>query len=339
MNIMVTGGAGYIGSHAVRRLVARGDRVVVLDNLSTGHAEAVPRAGAEMLLEIDVRDTAAVSAALRDHRIQAVLNFAALSCVGESVREPLLYWDNNVGGAVSLLSAMRRAGVQQLVHSSTCAVYGEPAEMPIRETTATCPVSPYGASKLAIEMLLRDTVRAVPEMRVAALRYFNVAGAAEDGSVGEDHHPETHLIPVLLEVAAGLRPEAAVFGDQHATPDGTCLRDYIHVEDLIDAHLFVLDTLRKGEVQSYNLGTGRPHSVFEVIETVREVTGHPIPVRIGPARDGDPPALWADASLIERDLGWSASRTELRDMVADAWAWKRAHPTGYGRHAVRTAAS
>lgn len=334
MNVLVTGGAGYIGSHAVRRLVCGGEghRVVVLDNLSRGHREAVAAAAGDAdvpLLEVDLRDTDAVAAALTEHEIECVMHFAALAYVGESVTDPLTYYDNNTAGTVSLLRAMDTAGVRRLVFSSTCATYGQPAaeHIPITEDTPQSPINPYGWSKLFVERVLLDYAAATPEFAFAALRYFNVAGSAADGSIGEDHEPETHLIPVLLNVVLG-RGSATVFGDDYPTPDGTCIRDYIHVEDLVDAHAVVMDALQPGDQRFYNLGIGEGRSVMQVVDAARAVTGHAIPVEIGPRREGDPPVLYADASKIERELGWKAKRTDLKETIRSAWGWFRERPGG-----------
>ncbi|HEX7009734.1 MAG TPA: UDP-glucose 4-epimerase GalE [Phycisphaeraceae bacterium] len=329
MNVLVTGGAGYIGSHAVQRLRQAGHRVVVLDNLSRGHREAVP---ADVPFEnLDLRQTEALTNALTHHRIDCVMHFAALAYVGESVREPLTYYDNNTAGTVSLLRAMQQAGVNRIVFSSTCATYGQPASMPIVETMPQEPINPYGRSKLMVEHILRDTAEANPDLAFAALRYFNVAGCAADGSLGEDHDPETHLIPVLLQVALGKRESATIFGDDYDTPDGTCIRDYIHVQDLVDAHILVMEKL-DGAAQRqrfYNLGIGRGYSVKEVVESVRRVTGYPISVQVGERRAGDPPVLYANADKIRREIGWQPRFTDLDAIVETAWRWFSAHPEGY----------
>jgi UDP-glucose 4-epimerase len=328
MNVLVTGGAGYIGSHAVRRLVAGGHRVAVLDNLCRGHRAAVP---ADVpLIEADLRQTEAVEAALAGHGIDCVMHFAALSYVGESVTEPLTYYDNNTAGTVSLLRAMDAGGVKRLVFSSTCATYGEPESMPIVETMPQKPINPYGWSKLFIERVLTDYAAADKGFAFAALRYFNVAGSASDGSIGEDHEPETHIIPVLLNVALGKAPKVTVFGDDYDTPDGTCIRDYIHVEDLVDAHAVVMEALEPGDQRFYNLGIGRGRSVKELIDAAREVTGHAIPADLGPRRAGDPPMLYANADKIKRELGWSAKITDIRQTIQTAWRWFKANPNGYG---------
>jgi len=331
MRVMVTGGAGYIGSHAVQRLLGDGHDVTVLDNCERGHHVAAIAAGSSEadLLTVDLRDTDTVTEALSDRQIEAVIHFAALAYVGESVTDPLTYYDNNTAGSVSLLRAMDRAKVRRLVFSSTCATYGEPDQMPITEDMPQSPINPYGASKLFVERVLKDYAAATPEFGYAALRYFNVCGSDPETRIGEDHDPETHLIPVLLNTALGQRDKITIFGDDFPTPDGTCVRDYIHVLDLIDAHVVVMHALQDGDQRFYNLGTGNGLSVKQVIESARRVTGHPIPSEVGPRRSGDPPELWADASKIKNELGWSAQYTDLDQTIAHAWAWFQQHPNGY----------
>jgi UDP-glucose 4-epimerase len=258
------------------------------------------------------------------------MHFAALAYVGESVTQPLAYYRNNTSGTVSLLEAMADAGVKRLVFSSTCATYGEPTETPIVETMRQEPINPYGWSKWCVERILRDYAAADPGFAFVALRYFNVAGAAADGSLGEDHDPETHLIPVLLLTALGRREKVTVFGTDYPTPDGTCIRDYIHVEDLCAAHVSAMEALRPGDARFYNLGIGRGYSVKEVYESACRVTGRKIPIEYGPRRVGDPAVLFADASKIRRELGWSARYTEIDEIVATAWRWFEKHPDGYG---------
>lgn len=328
MNILVAGGAGYIGSHAVKQLLEAGHHVTVVDNLSRGHAKAVdPRA---VLHKIDLADSKALTEVFKKHSIECVMHFAALAYVGESVTDPLAYYANNTGGTISLLRAMDAAGVRQMVFSSTCATYGEPETTPIVEAMRQEPVSPYGWSKWCVERVLRDYAAAQPEFAFVSLRYFNVAGAAADGSLGEDHDPETHLIPVLLQAALGRRPQVTVFGTDYPTPDGTCIRDYIHVEDLCEAHLAALRALGPGEARFYNLGIGKGYSVAEVVESARRVTGVQIPIEYGPRRPGDPPILFANADKIRGELGWSPRYTEIDAIVATAWNWMKNHPAGYG---------
>jgi len=327
MNVMVAGGAGYIGSHAVKQLVEAGHRVLAVDNLYRGHAQAVhPQA---TLQNIDLADTRALTDVLREHQIDCVMHFAALAYVGESVTDPLSYYHNNTAGTVSLLRAMDTAGVKRLVFSSTCATYGEPETTPIVETMPQQPINPYGWSKWCVERVLRDYAAADREFAFVALRYFNVAGCAADGSLGEDHDPETHLIPRVLLTTLGKFDKITVFGTDYPTPDGTCIRDYIHVEDLCAAHIVVMDALRPGDARFYNLGIGKGYSVQEVLEAVRRVTGREIPIEHGARRPGDPAILFADARKIQADLGWSARYTEIDEIVATAWNWFKDHPDGY----------
>ena len=327
MNVLVTGACGYIGSHAVRCLARSGHQPVALDNLSRGHREAL--SPGVPFLELDVRDTEAVRLALEEHAIDCVMHFAAYAYVGESVDEPLLYFDNNTRGTLSLLQAMDRAGVPRLVFSSTCATYGEPEKMPIREDTAQSPINPYGWSKLFCERMLFDYAASKKQFSFAALRYFNVAGCAADGSLGEDHQPETHLIPVILHAALGKRDKITIFGEDYPTPDGTCVRDYIHVEDLVEAHVAVADALAPGKHLVYNLGIGRGYSVKEVVEATRSVVGRDFQVVTGERRPGDPPELYADPDKIARELGWVAKRTDIREIIESAWRWFEQHPHGY----------
>ncbi len=329
MNVLVTGGAGYIGSHAVRRLLRDGHQVVILDNLSRGHIESIPKSGEVPLVQADLRDTEAIIQALTQHSIDCVMNFAALAYVGESVSEPLRYYSVNTAGVISLMRAMQETGVQKIVHSSTCATYGEPASMPITEDMPQSPINPYGWSKLFVERILFDYAAANPTFSFAALRYFNVAGSASDGSIGEDHEPETHIIPVLLNTALGKRESATIFGEDYPTPDGTCQRDYIHVEDLVDAHTVVMNALEPGKQLVYNLGTGSGLSVRQIVDAAKAVTGVDFKVVMGERRAGDPPQLYADPSKIKNELGWQASITDAHTMVEHAWSWFKAHPNGY----------
>ncbi|MFI6940279.1 UDP-glucose 4-epimerase GalE [Streptomyces sp. NPDC050418] len=309
---LVTGGAGYVGSVVAQHLLEAGHQVVVLDNLSTGFREGVP-AGAEFI-EGDIRD----AAKWLDSSYDGVLHFAAFSQVGESVVKPEKYWDNNVGGTMALIAAMRAAEVGKLVFSSTAATYGEPREVPIVESAPTAPTNPYGASKLAVDHMITGEC-AAHGLAAVSLRYFNVAGAY--GNCGERHDPESHLIPLVLQVAQGRREAISVFGEDYPTPDGTCVRDYIHVADLAEAHLLALDAPRSGEHLICNLGNGNGFSVREVIETVRQVTGHPIPEVVAPRRGGDPAVLVASAGTARERLGWNPSRADLAGIVADAWAF------------------
>ena len=320
MKLLVTGGAGYIGSVVAAQLLAAGHDVLVLDDLSTGHADAVPRGAA--FIQGTIRDKAA--AALQEHGVEAVLHFAANSLVGESVADPAKYWTNNLGGTLALLDAMRTAGTPRIVFSSTAAVYGEPERTPIEETDPTRPTSPYGETKVAVDTALTEFAR-LYGFGAVSLRYFNVAGAqqAADGSwLGERHSPETHLIPNVLAGAESGKG-VLIFGNDYPTPDGTCVRDYIHVTDLADAHLRALGACEPGRHRVYNLGNGAGFSVLEVIEVCREVTGHDIPAAVAPRRPGDPAVLVASSKKIQAELGWRADR-DLRAMVADAWQFTQA---------------
>ena len=323
--ILVAGGAGYIGSHMVALLVEKGYDVVVVDNLCTGHWQAVR--GAKLRVG-DVRDAAFLDRVFTDDPIDGVINFAAYSLVGESVTDPLKYYGNNLAGAQSMLTAMKNHKVNKIVFSSTAATYGEPEKQPIEETDRTDPTNPYGASKLAIEGMLKWCDRAYG-IRYAALRYFNAAGSNPDAGIGEDHHPETHLIPIVLQAALGKRSHVGIFGDDYPTPDGTCIRDYIHVRDLVEAHLLALEHLeRTGESGVFNLGSGDGFSVKEIVETARKVTGRAIPAQIEPRRAGDPSVLIASNAKAAQVLGWKPTRG-LEQIIADAWAWHQSHPDGY----------
>lgn len=324
MKVLVTGGAGYIGSVTVEALLARGHEPIVLDDLSTGHRGSVP--DGVPFVHGSVADPDMVAYAVNDLGAEAVLHFAAFSLVGESMTNPMKYFGNNTAGTLALLGTLSRWGVKRFVLSSTAAVYGTPDAVPIPESAALRPESVYGESKLLIERTLGWLAR-TSEFGFAALRYFNAAGASE--LRGEDHRPESHLIPLTLQVAAGKREHIAVFGDDYPTPDGTAVRDYVHVQDLADAHVLALEALRPGDERVYNLGNGRGYSVREVIDVCRRVTGAAIPEVAAPRRAGDPPVLVADSSKARAELGWSPSRESLEEMVASAWAWHRAHPDGY----------
>jgi len=325
MKILVTGGAGYVGSHASRLLEQAGHEVWVYDNLSRGHrAAALPG----RLIVGDLHDTQQLTQVLERKQIDAVLHFAAFIEVGESVSDPARYYQNNLVGSLSLLDAMRRAGVKQIVFSSTAATYGQPKRIPISEQEPQQPINPYGFTKLAIEKSLADYATAYG-FAFAALRYFNACGAAPEGHIGEDHQPETHLIPLVLQVALGQREQISMFGDKFPTPDGTCVRDYVHVNDLGAAHVLALDKLTPGEGLHLNLGTGRGFSVREVIEACRRITRHPIPARIAPPRAGDPPQLVADSQKAQKLLGWKPQYTSLEEIVETAWRWHSNHPQGY----------
>jgi UDP-glucose 4-epimerase len=327
MNILVTGGAGYIGSHTVLELVGRGHRVVVLDNLSKGHRAALQ--GVE-LVHGDTGNCVLVRELFKKHEVEAVVHFAASSLVGESVRQPAAYYHNNLVKGLALLDAMVEAGVRCLVFSSTAAVYGEPVEAPIPEGHPTVPTNPYGATKLALEGAMRWYGEAYG-LRCVSLRYFNAAGADPSGEIGEDHDPETHLIPLVLKAAAGLLPHLEVFGADYPTPDGTCVRDYIHVSDLATAHVLALDALAAGAPSAvYNLGNGNGYSVLEVIQTAEEVVGRPISVKYGPRRPGDPASLVAGSARIMDKLGWQPRFADLKMIIETAWRWHSTHPSGFG---------
>jgi UDP-glucose 4-epimerase len=328
--ILVTGGAGYIGSHAARQLVAAGHRVVVLDNLFRGHRAAVPREA--RFAQLDLSQTELLTQLLKDEGVTGVMHFAALTYVGESVEQPLWYYQNNLAGTVSLLRAMEEAGVKRLVFSSTAATYGIPPKLPIVETTPQLPINPYGWSKRFVEQVLIDKAAARPDFACVGLRYFNVAGCAEDGSIGEDHDPETHLIPLVLQAALRRRKAITVFGTDYPTADGTCIRDYVHVDDLCRAHLLALDRMVAGNARFFNVGIGRGYSVREVIDSAVRVTGQEIPVELATRRAGDPPELWANADRLRSELGWSPRFTRLDDIIATAWTWFREHPHGYGEN-------
>jgi UDP-glucose-4-epimerase GalE len=323
--VLVTGGAGYIGSHAAKALHRAGYRVIVFDNLVAGHRAAV-RYGE--LVEGDIKDVAALRLVLRRHKVLGVMHFAAFLDVGESVRDPIRYYRNNVVGALGVLEAMAAESVANFVFSSTCATYGEPIETPITETHSQKPINSYGETKLAIERALPH-LEAAYGIRWTALRYFNASGADPDGEIGEDHSPEIHIIPRTIEAASGGR-QLQVFGDDYPTPDGTCLRDYVHVSDLADAHVRALEAIAEtGKSGAYNLGTGRPHSVKEVIDTVARVTGRKVPWTLAPRRPGDPAVLYAAAQKARAELRWTPQYADLEAIVRTAWDWHRTHPNGY----------
>jgi UDP-glucose-4-epimerase GalE len=326
MRILVIGGAGYIGSHTVRVLMARGHDVHVYDSLVFGHRAAVP---ADRLIVGDLRDADHLDHALLIHRIEAVVHFAAYCYVGESVTDPAKYYQNNVVNSLTLFERMRRHGVNRIVFSSTCATYGTPDTVPIDETAPQHPINPYGRTKLIVEQAMGDYAAAY-SWGCTALRYFNASGAASDGTIGEDHKPETHLIPLVIQAATGKRPHIEVFGTDYPTPDGTCIRDYIHVEDLGAAHALALEKTQPGQIQAYNLGTGRGYSVREVIQTVEAITGRKVPVKEGPRRPGDPAELVANPAKAMRELGWKPKYPELDAIVETAWNWHRSHPNGFG---------
>ena len=326
MAILVTGGAGYIGSHTVAELVAHGEDVVVIDNLGQGHREAVLDA---TFYPMDIRDEEGVTEIIRKHDVESVIHFAANSLVGESVQNPLKYYRNNIAATEQLLSVLVSTGVKNVVFSSTAAVYGEPKQVPISEGDAKVPTSPYGETKLAIERMLAWCHQAYG-LKSVSLRYFNAAGAHSTLAIGEDHHPETHLIPIVLQTALKQRESVQVYGRDYPTEDGTCIRDYIHVMDLASAHRLAVGRLRNGGgAEAYNLGIGLGFSVAQVLKTARDVTGSPILTTDGPRRWGDPAVLVASSEQAQNALGWQPRYTSLEDIVASAWRWHHAHPDGF----------
>ena len=328
MNVLVAGGAGYIGSHTVKALRDAGHTPVIYDNVSRGH-----RAVGEILdvpaVWGELGDSPALVAALLKHQIECVMHFAALAYVGESVQQPLAYYDNNVGTTIRVLKAMQDAGVKRFVFSSTCAVYGDPDQVPITERETKKPVSPYGRSKWQVEQILQDLSVCDGDFSYAALRYFNASGCDPEGELGEDHDPETHLIPVVLQAVLGKRDKVVVFGTDYPTPDGTCIRDYIHVNDLAEAHIRAMNLLGRQRVIELNLGTGRGFSVREIIRAAEAVTEGKVPVEYGPRRPGDAIALYADASAARKLLDWEARYREPQEIIATAWNWFQKHPDGY----------
>lgn len=321
VKVLVTGGAGYIGSHACKALAGRGCEPVVFDSLVTGHESAVKWGNFE---HGDLHDIDGLVRVFERHRPDAVMHFAAFAYVGESVVDPASYYRNNVVGTINLLDAMRAGGVSTIVFSSTCATYGVPEDIPIRESAEQNPINPYGRSKLMIERILADYAKAYG-FRVCSLRYFNAAGADPEGEIGEVHDPETHLIPNVLRAGAGRIPVLEVFGDDYPTRDGTCIRDFIHVTDLAEAHCLALEYLgRNSGVHAFNLGSDDGHSIMEVIRTAEEETGLDIPYRVVRRREGDPPVLVADSSLARSELGWTRTHSRLADILRTAWAWERA---------------
>ncbi|MBE6048494.1 MAG: UDP-glucose 4-epimerase GalE [Clostridium sp.] len=326
MKILVCGGAGYIGSHMVAELLENNIEVVVLDNLEKGHKDAL--LGGKLYVG-DLRDKEILNRIFTENKIDAVIDFAAYSLVGESMTEPLKYFNNNVYGTISLLEAMKDHDVKYIVFSSTAATYGEPKKVPIEECSETCPTNAYGESKLLVEKILRWCDHAYG-IKYTALRYFNAAGAHVNGQIGEDHSPETHLIPIILDVALGNREKIMMFGDDYNTKDGTCVRDYIHVTDLARAHLLALKRLMNGgESTAYNLGNGTGFTVKEVVEVARKVTGHSIPAEVAPRRAGDPATLIASSDRAVNELGWKPEFNSLETIISTAWKWHQLHPHGY----------
>ncbi|MEG6567527.1 UDP-glucose 4-epimerase GalE [Thermoanaerobacterium saccharolyticum] len=327
MSILVCGGAGYIGSHTAYELFKRGEDVIVVDNLITGHKKAVM--GGKLYVG-DIRDSKFMDKVFEENDIEAVIDFAAFSLVGESVGKPLDYYENNVYGTMCLLKKMVEYGVKKIVFSSTAATYGEPERVPIKEDDKTFPTNPYGETKLAVEKMLKWCDNAYGIKHVV-LRYFNVAGADESGVIGEDHNPETHLIPLILQVPLGKREFIEIYGDDYDTKDGTCVRDYIHVTDLADAHILALNKLRKDSSSAiYNLGNGEGFTVNEVVETARKVTGHSIPAKVVARRPGDPAKLVASSDKIMSELGWNPKHNTLEEIIESAWRWHKSNPNGFG---------
>ena len=327
MAILVAGGAGYIGSHMVKDLIEHGEDVVVADNLSTGHRDAInPKA---KFYEGDIRDRKFLDKVFDNEDITAVVHFAAFSIVPESMSKPLKYFDNNTGGMITLLEAMRDHNIKYIVFSSTAATYGVPEHMPIKETDPQNPINPYGLSKLRMEKMMAWADKAYG-IKFVALRYFNVAGAAPDGTIGEDHGPETHLVPIILQVAQGKRKELSIFGDDYNTPDGTNVRDYVHVMDLADAHILAIKYLEAGnKSNAFNLGSSTGFSNKQMLEAAREVTGKPIPAKMAPRRPGDPDSLVAASDKARTILGWKPKYDDVHDIIATAWKWHSTHPKGY----------
>lgn len=327
MAILVAGGAGYIGSHMVKDLIEHGEDVVVADNLSTGHRDAInPKA---KFYEGDIRDRKFLDKVFDNEDITAVVHFAAFSIVPESMSKPLKYFDNNTGGMITLLEAMRDHNIKYIVFSSTAATYGVPEHMPIKENDPQKPINPYGLSKLMMEKMMAWADKAYG-IKFVALRYFNVAGAAPDGTIGEDHGPETHLVPIILQVAQGKRKELSIFGDDYNTPDGTNVRDYVHVMDLADAHILAIKYLKAGnKSNAFNLGSSTGFSNKQMLEAARKVTGKPIPAKMAPRRPGDPDSLVAASDKARTILGWDPKYDDVHDIIATAWKWHSTHPKGY----------
>jgi UDP-glucose 4-epimerase len=330
MNVLVAGGAGYIGSHTVKRLKESGHTPIIYDNLSRGHRQVIDILQVPSVVG-DLNDKPKLIDTLRRYKIDTVMHFAAYAYVGESVEKPLMYYQNNVATTVSVLEAMNEAGVNRFVFSSTCATYGDPDKVPITEDEKKLPVSPYGRSKLMVEQILADQAVANKKFKFAALRYFNACGTAMDGTIGEDHDPETHLIPVILLAILGIKPGMTVFGTDYPTPDGTNVRDYIHVEDLADAHILAMQKLKAGEPIYCNLGTGNGFSVRQIIAAAEKVTGIKVPVTYGARRAGDAIALYADPSRAKKLLGWEAKYKDPETIIRSAWNWFNKHPKGYGK--------
>jgi UDP-glucose 4-epimerase len=326
MKILITGGAGYVGSACLRYVASQGHEVVAYDNLAMGHAAAVD---GHPLVVGDIADTALLTGTLKDFGADAVMHFAAATYVGESVENPDYHYRNNIGGTLSLLTAMRAAEVERMLFSSTCATYGMTASETMSEQTPQEPYSPYARTKLAVEWMIRDFAHAYGT-GFTLLRYFNASGADADGRHGEDHRPENHLIPLVLQLALGQRDQIMVFGNDYPTPDGTCIRDYVHTRDLAAAHLLAIEATRPGTAEVFNIGTGNGQSVMQIIAACEKVTGRPIAHTIAPRRAGDPPRLVAEPAKLKATLGWAPQYTDIEKTIATAWAWHQAHPDGYG---------
>ena len=329
MKVLVAGGAGYIGSHTVLALKEAGHEPVIYDNADRGHLRAIEILDVPAVIA-DLDDREALMAALEEHRPECVMHFAAYAYVGESVHEPLKYYHNNVATTINVLECMRDSGVKKFVFSSSCAIYGDPESVPITEDESKKPVSPYGRSKWQVEQILADLADADEDFKYAALRYFNACGSDEQGRIGEDHDPETHLIPVALLAILGKHEKVTIFGTDYPTDDGTCVRDYVHVTDLADAHIRAMDKLDERRTIKLNLGTGHGFSVREIIKAAEKVTGKTVPVEEGPRRGGDAVALYADPSAAKEVLGWEAKYTDPEEIIKTAWAWFEKHPDGYG---------
>jgi len=331
MRIFVTGGAGYVGSACLRHLLANGHEALAYDNLSEGHVESVP---GNRLVEGDIRDTPALVRALRDFKPDAVMHFAAATYVGVSVEDPQFHYDNNIGGTLSLLRGMREASVKRMLFSSTCATYGDNPKPPMNEDAAQSPCSPYARTKLAVEWMMRDFAHAYG-LGFTILRYFNASGADPDGEHGEHHDPENHLIPLVLQVPLGQRDKIMLYGDDYPTPDGTCIRDYVHTADLASAHLLAIAATTPTTAEVYNVGTGNGQSVKQIHAACERIVGRKIPFEIAPRRPGDPPALVADPTKLKTKLGWKPQYTEIDKVIETAWRWHQRYPKGYNSKARR----
>lgn len=326
MRILITGGAGYVGSACLRHVVAQGHEAIAFDNLVEGHPDAV---GESKLVVGDIADTAMLTRTMREFGAEAVMHFAAAAYVGESVSNPEYYYRNNIGGTLSLLNAMREAKIDRMLFSSTCATYGMSTECPMSESTRQDPFSPYARTKLAVEWMIRDFAHAYG-LGFTLLRYFNASGAASNGRYGEYHNPETHLIPIVLQVPLGQREKVTVFGNDYPTEDGTCIRDYVHIDDLASAHLLAIEATTPQTAEVFNIGTGNGQSVFQILKACESIIGESVPYELAPRRPGDPPILVADPKKLISELGWKPQYTNIRDTIETAWKWHQSHPDGYG---------